>query len=186
MRPIFRGGGDTEVVRAGYRSWIQKVFVLRQSRALETLSHGVTRQRRSLSPVYNAVTSPTLYKAEAEVSRNHSRQNSTGGGGGYNGDYHHRVTNRMRPIFRGGGGDTEVVRAGYRSWIQKVFVLRQSRALETLSHGVTRQHRSLSPVYNAVTSHTLYKAEAEVSRNHSRQNSTGGGGGAITATITTE
>ena len=48
-------------------SWIQKLFALRQSRALETLSHGVTRQRRSLSPVYNAVTSPTLYKAEAEV-----------------------------------------------------------------------------------------------------------------------
>ena len=48
-------------------SWIQKLFVLRQSRALETLSHGVTRQRRSLSPVYNAVTSPTLYKAEAEA-----------------------------------------------------------------------------------------------------------------------
>ena len=45
---------------------IQKLFVLRQSRALETLSHGVTRQRRSLSPVCNAVTSPTLYKAEAE------------------------------------------------------------------------------------------------------------------------
>ena len=31
------------------------------------LSHGVTRQRRSLSPVYNAVTSPTLYKAEEEI-----------------------------------------------------------------------------------------------------------------------
>ena len=40
--------------------------MLKQSRASETLSHGVTRQRRSLSPVYNAVTSPTLYKAEAE------------------------------------------------------------------------------------------------------------------------
>ena len=31
------------------------------------LSHGVTRQRRSLSLVNNAVTSPTLYKAEAEA-----------------------------------------------------------------------------------------------------------------------
>ena len=40
--------------------------MLKQSRASETLSHGVTRQRRSLSPVYNAVPSPTLYKAEAE------------------------------------------------------------------------------------------------------------------------
>ena len=46
---------------------IQKLFVLRQSRALETLSHGVTRQCRSLSPVYNAVTCPTLYKAEEEI-----------------------------------------------------------------------------------------------------------------------
>ena len=32
--------------------------MLKQSRALETLSHGVTRQGRSPSPVYNAVTSP--------------------------------------------------------------------------------------------------------------------------------
>ena len=40
--------------------------MLKQSRASETLSHGFTRQRRSLSPVYKAVTSPTQYKAEAE------------------------------------------------------------------------------------------------------------------------
>ena len=43
--------------------------MLRQSRALEKLSHGVTvtRKRRFLPPVYNAVTSPILYKAEAEA-----------------------------------------------------------------------------------------------------------------------
>ena len=41
--------------------------MLKQSRASETLSYGVTRQRRSLSPAYNAVlTSPTLYKAEVD------------------------------------------------------------------------------------------------------------------------
>ena len=46
---------------------IQNLCMLKQLRALKTVSFGVTRQRRSLSPVYNAVTSPTLYKAEAEA-----------------------------------------------------------------------------------------------------------------------
>ena len=50
-----------KLLKQGYRYHkIRKAF-------RETLSHGVTRQRRSLSPVYNAVTSPTLYKAEAEA-----------------------------------------------------------------------------------------------------------------------
>ena len=46
------------------------------SKSYETLSHGVTRQRRSLSPVYNAVTSPTLYKAEAEAEVMKRRQST--------------------------------------------------------------------------------------------------------------
>ena len=56
---------------------MQKLFVLSQSRALETLSHGVTIQHRSFSPVYNAVTSPTLYKAE-EAERLYSNWVSIG------------------------------------------------------------------------------------------------------------